>query len=250
MKMNGGFLVTKIKQLGDRIFEKILSEKNIDAFNGAQGRILYVLWQEDGISIRSLSMKCGLAITSLTTMLERMEHQGLIRRVQSETDKRKTLLFLTEKAHALKDKYDSVSDKMGSIYYKGFSEEEITVHVPDIISILFVPHRNLCTGNHSFWQPDTICKIIHRSGWNITTGRTHIGWQSHQSMNHLMQCTIAAAAYHTVTTDSLLYDIFGCISSLLCCRNRNIPLSFHHQIYDIGKFVPQSPLSGTRIINE
>ena len=50
MKTNGGFLVTKIKQLGDRIFEKILSEKNIDAFNGAQGRILYVLWQEDGIS--------------------------------------------------------------------------------------------------------------------------------------------------------------------------------------------------------
>ena len=37
MKMNGGFLVTKIKQLGDRIFEKILSEKNIDAFNGARG---------------------------------------------------------------------------------------------------------------------------------------------------------------------------------------------------------------------
>ena len=36
MEMNGGFLVTKIKQLGDRIFEKILSEKNIDAFNGAQ----------------------------------------------------------------------------------------------------------------------------------------------------------------------------------------------------------------------
>ena len=66
MKTNGGFLVTKIKQLGDRIFEKILSEKNIDAFNGAQGRILYVLWQEDGISIRSLSVKCGLAITSLT----------------------------------------------------------------------------------------------------------------------------------------------------------------------------------------
>ena len=86
MKTNGGFLVTKIKQLGDRIFEKILSEKNIDAFNGAQGRILYVLWQEDGISIRSLSVKCGLAITSLTTMLERMEHQGLISRVQSETD--------------------------------------------------------------------------------------------------------------------------------------------------------------------
>ena len=50
----------------------------------------------------------------------------MISRVQSETDKRKTLLFLTKKAHALKGEYDSVSDEMGSIYYKGFSEEEIT----------------------------------------------------------------------------------------------------------------------------
>ena len=52
MEMNGGFLVTKIKQLGDRIFEKILSEKNIDAFNGAQGRIFLRAVREDGISIR------------------------------------------------------------------------------------------------------------------------------------------------------------------------------------------------------
>ena len=57
-----------------------------------------------------------------------MENQGLISRVQSETDKRKTLLFYgTEKAfYATKGEYDSVSDEMGSIYYKGFSEEEIT----------------------------------------------------------------------------------------------------------------------------
>ena len=55
-----------------------------------------------------------------------MENQGLISRVHSETDKRKTLLFLTEKARALKGEYDAVSAEMGSIYYKGFSEEEIT----------------------------------------------------------------------------------------------------------------------------
>ena len=125
MDMNGGFLITKIKQLGDRIFEKSLSEKNIDAFNGAQGRILYVLWQEDGIPIRALSDRCGLAITSLTTMLERMEKQGLITRLQDTKDKRKTLLYLTDKAHELKQDYDSVSLRMGQIYYQGFSEEEI-----------------------------------------------------------------------------------------------------------------------------
>ncbi|MCR4902965.1 MAG: MarR family transcriptional regulator, partial [Butyrivibrio sp.] len=31
MKTNGGFLITKVKQLNDRIFEKILAKKNVDA---------------------------------------------------------------------------------------------------------------------------------------------------------------------------------------------------------------------------
>ncbi len=125
MGSNGGFLVTKIKQLGDRIFEKVLTEKGIDAFNGAQGRILYVLWQQDGVPIKTVSDSCGLAITSLTTMLERMERQGLIRREADVKDKRKTLLFLTEKAKALKDDYDDVSGQMGALYYKGFTDDEV-----------------------------------------------------------------------------------------------------------------------------
>ena len=87
MKINGGFQVSKIKQLGDRIFEKILAERGIEAFNGAQGRILYVLFQEDGVPIKTVSEKCGLAITSLTTMLERMEKNGLIQRRQDSADR-------------------------------------------------------------------------------------------------------------------------------------------------------------------
>lgn len=123
--MNGGFLVSKIKQLSDRIFERILARHGIDAFNGAQGRILYVLWQEDGVPIKTISEKCGLAITSLTTMLERMEKQGLIRRVQSDDDKRKTLLYLTEIAKSLRDEAEIVSRQMNDVFYKGFNSDEI-----------------------------------------------------------------------------------------------------------------------------
>ena len=54
MRTNGGFQVSKIKQLGDRVFEKILASQGIEAFNGAQGRILYVLWQEDGVPIKTI----------------------------------------------------------------------------------------------------------------------------------------------------------------------------------------------------
>lgn len=125
MRINGGFQVSKIKQLGDRIFEKILAKRGIEAFNGAQGRILYVLFQEDGVPIKTVSEKCGLAITSLTTMLERMEKGGLILRRQDSADKRKTLLFLTDKARDLEQDYIAVSEEMGDIYYQGFTEEEV-----------------------------------------------------------------------------------------------------------------------------
>ena len=123
--MNGGFLITKIKQLGDRIFQRILNEKGVDAFNGPQGRILYTLWQEDGVPIKTISDKCGLAITTLTTMLERMEKHELIHRQPDEKDKRKTLIVLTEKARGLESDYHAVSDQMGRLYYKGFSASEI-----------------------------------------------------------------------------------------------------------------------------
>ena len=125
MRTNGGFQISKIKQLGDRVFEKILTAQGIEAFNGAQGRILYVLWQEDGVPIKTIAERCGLAITSLTTMLERMEKSGLIIRQQDSGDKRKTLIFLTDKAKALKEDYDAVSDRMSAIFYQGFTEEEI-----------------------------------------------------------------------------------------------------------------------------
>ncbi|MBR1742752.1 MAG: MarR family transcriptional regulator [Lachnospiraceae bacterium] len=125
METKGGFLITRIKQVGGRIFERILAEKNIDAFNGPQGRILYILWQKDGIPIRDISKKTGLAMTSLTSMLDRMETGGLIRRDRSDRDRRKVLIYLTEAAKGLEQEYNSVTEKIRSIYYKGFSENEI-----------------------------------------------------------------------------------------------------------------------------
>ena len=58
-------------------------------------------------------------------MLERMDRQGLLRRESDEKDRRKTLLFLTDRAYALQEDYEAVSARMGTVFYEGFSEEEI-----------------------------------------------------------------------------------------------------------------------------
>ena len=122
---NGGFLISKIKQIQGRIFEKILIEYGIDQFNGAQGRILFVLWEHDNIPITELSHKTGLAKTTLTSMLDRLEGSGHIQRVYNPDDRRTVRIQLTETAKGLKNQYNQASEKMNEIFYEGFSNEEI-----------------------------------------------------------------------------------------------------------------------------
>lgn len=124
-KTNGGFLISMIKQIQGRVFEKLLAEHGISEFNGAQGRILFVLWERDGITISELSEKTGLAKTTLTAMLDRLEKMGHIRRTSDPADRRALKIVLTPEARGLKDRYDAVSAEMNEIFYGGFSDEEI-----------------------------------------------------------------------------------------------------------------------------
>ncbi len=125
METKGGFLISRIKQVGTRIFDRMLADSGIDSFNGAQGRILYVLWQNDDISISSLSAQTSLANTTLTNMLDRMENIGLIVRKPDPKDRRNKLIALTEKAKSLQDDYTRISQQMNEIYYTGFTDAEI-----------------------------------------------------------------------------------------------------------------------------
>ncbi len=125
MNTNGGFLITKIKQIQGRVFEQLLQQHQIDQFNGAQGRILHVLWKEDNISISDLASQTGLAKTTLTSMLDRLEKAGYLTRIFDKEDRRKINIKLTQESRVMKDQYDLVSEHMNEIFYEGFTESEI-----------------------------------------------------------------------------------------------------------------------------
>jgi DNA-binding MarR family transcriptional regulator len=92
----GGFLISKIHQLSGRIFAKKLKEHAIE-INPSQGRILFVLWQNDGISIRELAQKTALEKSTLTSMLDRLEEAGYLKRRPSPEDRRKLLYSSLQK---------------------------------------------------------------------------------------------------------------------------------------------------------
>ena len=135
-KSNGGFLISKIKHIQGRIFEKLLTEHGISLFNGAQGRILFVLWDEDNIPISELSEKTGLAKTTLTGMLDRLEKSGFIQRIFDPGDRRKIFIKLTETSKDLRENYDAVSARMNEIFYQGFEDKEIMAFEKRLLKIL------------------------------------------------------------------------------------------------------------------
>lgn len=135
-KTNGGFLITQIKQVQGRIFDALLQKAGIEEFNGAQGRILYVLWQEDGLPVVELAKRTGLAKTTLTSMLERMDQKGFLERVPDSKDRRILRIFLAAKAQILREQYQQVSDEMSRIFYQDFSKEEITAFENTLEKIL------------------------------------------------------------------------------------------------------------------
>ena len=117
--------MSQIRHLSGRVGERLLKESGVDVFNGAQGRILYVLWEHESLTITEVGRLTSLAKTTLTGMLDRMEAGGLIVRERDLQNRRRVYVSATEKARAHRAQYDRISEKMSEIFYAGFTEAEI-----------------------------------------------------------------------------------------------------------------------------
>jgi DNA-binding MarR family transcriptional regulator len=103
----------------------LLKDCGVDEFNGAQGRILYVLWEHQKLTISEVGRLTSLANTTLTSMLDRMEAAGLVVRTPDTQNRRQIFVSVTDKAREYRQKYNEVSDQMNSIFYKGFAAAEV-----------------------------------------------------------------------------------------------------------------------------
>ena len=131
-----GDYIAQIRLIGGRVFEKLLAASGVDAFNGPQGKILDALWQQDGLSAKEISQRTGLANSTLTSMLDRMESAGLVQRSRSDDDRRVVRIFLGEKAQACREQYNAVSEKMTEIYFRDMTEEEIISFEKTLMRVL------------------------------------------------------------------------------------------------------------------
>lgn len=123
METKGGFYITQIKQLQDRIFERLLLENGIE-ISGGQGRILFILWKTDHLTISEISEKTSLAKNTVSVVINGMVNKGIVARTINPENRRQTIISLTDYARSLQAKYEVVSEQMNTLFYQGFSEDE------------------------------------------------------------------------------------------------------------------------------
>ena len=126
-KMLGGYQALQIRLLNGRIFQKLLSKEPDAQYRSEQGKILTILWkQELGCATATdIAIATGLANNTLTSMVKKMEEQGLVTIQPCTQDKRKKYISLTDLGWAQKEIGDRVSKELGEIFYQGFSDQEI-----------------------------------------------------------------------------------------------------------------------------
>lgn len=68
-----------------------------------QWAVLMFLWAQDGQTQRELSRRVAIEDATMVRTLDRMERDGLVRRVRNPRDRRRINIFLTEKGWAMRD---------------------------------------------------------------------------------------------------------------------------------------------------
>ncbi len=134
-RRQGGFLIAKIHRTAGRVFARMLRARGIE-INPAQGRILFVLWEEAPITIHELAKRSGLVKSTLTSALDRLEAQGQVVRVRSGEDRRKILIELTPGNRAMHKLYGEVSEEMAALFYRGFASREVAAFESNLDRIL------------------------------------------------------------------------------------------------------------------
>jgi DNA-binding MarR family transcriptional regulator len=94
-----GYLVRDAHRAFQRLLEKRIAPHGVTR---GQWYFLRVLWSEDGLSQRELSARVGMMEPTTVIALRSMEKAGLVRRVRSTDDRRKTHVWLTAKARRVR----------------------------------------------------------------------------------------------------------------------------------------------------
>jgi DNA-binding MarR family transcriptional regulator len=115
------FNIAKANQAAMRFWSKRIARLNLTA---VQAMILGFLYEEDGVTSRSLGDRTVLDSATLTGVLDRLEALGLIERRPNPADRRAILILLTDQGRGIAAEIAKIMQTANQELFTTFSPEE------------------------------------------------------------------------------------------------------------------------------
>jgi DNA-binding MarR family transcriptional regulator len=93
-----GFLLAKAMQRWNERLADSFTRAGFAEVRPSYGSVLIPLFEEDGLQMGELARRSRLSKQTMTTLVRRVERDGLVSRRADPADARATLVFLTERA--------------------------------------------------------------------------------------------------------------------------------------------------------
>lgn len=119
------YLVTRASLAATSVFKKAFADAGITEVKPAYLGTLMSLWNEDGLKVIELGRRAGLEPSTMTGLIDRMERDGLVRRVPDPEDRRVQRIHLTEFGRTVRDVVASNVDRVMAQILAGIDEKDI-----------------------------------------------------------------------------------------------------------------------------
>ena len=121
-------VIRSITKLSNKIRRNFASLASRSIFSGAEGRTLHFLIASRDIEVfqKDIEEEFSIRSSTATVLLQKMEADGLIKRVPTESDGRRKKITLTDKALKYKEQVIAQLDKMDSRLIEGIREDELS----------------------------------------------------------------------------------------------------------------------------
>ena len=118
------FLISKVYQKLITKLQKSFSESGVEV-TPIQAMLLFLLQQNDGLSLTQISQGLMLENPTVTGLIDRLEKSGYVKRSDHPNDRRVYLVHLTEKGNKVAKKALPIVKKLNEQIKEGYSKEEI-----------------------------------------------------------------------------------------------------------------------------
>lgn len=119
-----GFYISRIQKIGRKLLNEKLQAKGL-SFSHGQGRLLFILWEQDGLTLTEIAKKAALSKSTASHLLKKLKSQGLVSMEHPPNNDREKIVRYINSDQDIERIYQQISTEMDALFFKNFNQAEI-----------------------------------------------------------------------------------------------------------------------------